>query len=90
MSTQPENVVKTVNIEVDGRAMQVPKNSMIIEATDKAGISIPRFCYHQQTEYRGQLPYVPGGCRKSAETDAGLCHTGHGRHENLYTVPPCD
>ena len=46
MSTQPEKVVEMVNIEVDGQAMEVPKNSMIIEATDKAGISIPRFCYH--------------------------------------------
>jgi NADH-quinone oxidoreductase subunit G len=48
MSTQPENIVETVNIEVDGQAMEVPKNSMIIEATDKAGISIPRFCYHSK------------------------------------------
>jgi NADH-quinone oxidoreductase subunit G len=48
MSTQPEAVVDMVNIEVDGRPMEVPKNSMIIEATDKAGISIPRFCYHSK------------------------------------------
>ena len=48
MSTQPEAVVDMVNIEVDGQAMEVPKNSMIIEATDKAGISIPRFCYHSK------------------------------------------
>jgi NADH-quinone oxidoreductase subunit G len=48
MSTQPEKVVEMVSIEVDGQAMQVPKNSMIIEATDKAGISIPRFCYHSK------------------------------------------
>ncbi len=48
MSTQPQKVVETVNIEVDGQAMEVPKNSMIIEATDKAGISIPRFCYHSK------------------------------------------
>ena len=48
MSTQPEKVVDMVNIEVDGQAMEVPKNSMIIEATDKAGISIPRFCYHSK------------------------------------------
>jgi len=48
MSTQPEKVVEMVNIEVDGQAMSVPKNSMIIEATDKAGISIPRFCYHNK------------------------------------------
>ena len=40
MSTQPEKVVEMVNVEIDGQAMQVPKNSMIIEATDKAGISI--------------------------------------------------
>ena len=48
MSAQPENTVNMVSIEVDGRAMQVPKGSMIIEATDKAGISIPRFCYHEK------------------------------------------
>jgi len=38
--------VDMVNIEVDGVALQAPKGSMIIEATDKAGIEIPRFCYH--------------------------------------------
>jgi len=48
MSTQPEAVVEMVNIEIDGQAMQAPKNSMIIEATDRAGISIPRFCYHSK------------------------------------------
>jgi len=48
MSAQPQDKVETVNIEVDGIAMQVPKDSMIIEATDKAGISIPRFCYHDK------------------------------------------
>ncbi|MCW8925904.1 MAG: NADH-quinone oxidoreductase subunit NuoG [Xanthomonadales bacterium] len=48
MSAQPENTVDMVSIEVDGKAMQVPKGSMIIEATDKAGISIPRFCYHEK------------------------------------------
>jgi len=48
MSTQPEKTLDMVNIEIDGQAMEVPKNSMIIEATDKAGISIPRFCYHSK------------------------------------------
>jgi NADH-quinone oxidoreductase subunit G len=38
--------VDLVSIEVDGKALQVPKGSMIIEATDRAGIDIPRFCYH--------------------------------------------
>jgi NADH-quinone oxidoreductase subunit G len=38
--------VDMVNIEVNGIPLQAPKGSMIIEATDKAGIEIPRFCYH--------------------------------------------
>ncbi len=48
MSAQPANNTDMVNIEVDGIALEVPKKSMIIEATDKAGISIPRFCYHSK------------------------------------------
>ncbi len=37
-----------VTIEIDGQSMVVPKNSMIIAAADKAGIAIPRFCYHEK------------------------------------------
>ena len=37
-----------VTIEIDGKAMVVPKSSMIIQAADKAGIKIPRFCYHDK------------------------------------------
>ena len=37
-----------VNIEIDGKAMQAPKGAMIIQAADKAGIQIPRFCYHEK------------------------------------------
>jgi len=37
-----------VTIEIDGRSMVVPKNSMIIAAADRAGIPIPRFCYHEK------------------------------------------
>jgi NADH-quinone oxidoreductase subunit G len=35
-----------ITIEVNGVALEAPRGSMIIEATDKAGIEIPRFCYH--------------------------------------------
>jgi NADH-quinone oxidoreductase subunit G len=37
-----------VAIEIDGVAMAAPKGSMIIQAADKAGIPIPRFCYHDK------------------------------------------
>jgi NADH-quinone oxidoreductase subunit G len=50
MSAQPTTPAAPdlVNIEIDGKPMQVPKNSMIIAAADKAGIPIPRFCYHEK------------------------------------------
>ena len=37
-----------VGIEIDGRPLFAPKGSMIIQAADKAGIPIPRFCYHEK------------------------------------------
>ncbi len=37
-----------VNIEIDGKKLEVEPGSMIIEAADAAGIYIPRFCYHKK------------------------------------------
>ena len=73
MSAQPtvpaappsSDLVDLVNIEIDGKPMQVPKNSMIIQAADKAGIPIPRFCYHEK------LP-IAANCRMCmVETEMG-------------------
>jgi len=55
MSAQPMNPSEApvapeghVTIEIDGQTMFAPKGSMIIQAADKAGIPIPRFCYHEK------------------------------------------
>jgi NADH-quinone oxidoreductase subunit G len=51
MSAQPSApnaAPDLVTVEIDGCTMQVPKGSMIIQAADKAGIRIPRFCYHDK------------------------------------------
>jgi NADH-quinone oxidoreductase subunit G len=51
MSAQPTTpgvAPDTVAIEIDGQSLSVPKGSMIIQAADKAGIPIPRFCYHEK------------------------------------------
>ncbi|MFZ0219236.1 MAG: NADH-quinone oxidoreductase subunit NuoG [Candidatus Aquirickettsiella sp.] len=37
-----------IDIEIDGRSLHVEQNTTIIEAADKAGIYIPRFCYHKK------------------------------------------
>jgi len=63
--TAPAAPPDMVNIEIDGKPMQVPKNSMIIAAADKAGIAIPRFCYHDK------LP-IAANCRMCmVETEMG-------------------
>ena len=37
-----------ITITVDGQQYEAPKGAMLIEVTDKAGINIPRFCYHKK------------------------------------------
>ena len=59
MSAQPVNPnlpPDHVTVFVDGVELAAPKGSMIIQAADKAGIPIPRFCYHDK------LP-VAANCR---------------------------
>ncbi len=35
-------------IEIDGRELEVAPGSMVIQAADRAGVYIPRFCYHEK------------------------------------------
>ena len=44
----PAPATDLVTVEIDGRSVQVPKGSMIIQAADQIGIPIPRFCYHEK------------------------------------------
>jgi NADH-quinone oxidoreductase subunit G len=37
-----------VEIEIDGKALQVEHGSTIIDVADAVGIAIPRFCYHKK------------------------------------------
>lgn len=37
-----------VEIELDGKKVQVPPGSMIMHAAEKAGVYIPHFCYHKK------------------------------------------
>ncbi|GAB7562256.1 NADH-quinone oxidoreductase subunit NuoG [Methylobacillus methanolivorans] len=37
-----------LNIEIDGKQVEVEHGSTIIDAADQLGIAIPRFCYHKK------------------------------------------
>ncbi|SHE36797.1 NADH-quinone oxidoreductase subunit NuoG [Thermomonas hydrothermalis] len=51
MSAQPVNPnlpPDHVTVFIDGVELAAPKGAMIIQVADKAGIPIPRFCYHEK------------------------------------------
>jgi NADH-quinone oxidoreductase subunit G len=37
-----------LNIEIDGRALQVPNGSTVMDAANRLGIYVPHFCYHKK------------------------------------------
>lgn len=55
MSTQAPSI-PLVTLTVDGKEVQVPRGTNVIEAARKIGIDIPYLCYHHQL-----TPF--GGCR---------------------------
>ncbi|GBL50206.1 NADH_dehydrogenase_(quinone),_G_subunit [Candidozyma auris] len=45
-----------VNVTVDGKTVSIEAGSSIIQAADKAGVMIPRYCYHDKLA-------IAGNCR---------------------------
>ncbi len=52
----PAAPTQMVNVQVDGVWHQFPKGTRLIEACEKAGSYIPRYCYHKNLS-------SPGNCR---------------------------
>lgn len=48
--------LKEVNVTIDGRTVSIEAGSSIIQAADKAGVMIPRYCYHDKLA-------IAGNCR---------------------------
>ena len=51
------NKALNINVKVDGKNVEVPSNSFLIEAIKKAGVNIPNMCYHPD------IPSSGGICR---------------------------
>ena len=37
-----------LNLEVDGKPVQVPPGSTVMDAANKLGVYVPHFCYHKK------------------------------------------
>ena len=69
-----------LNLEIDGKAIQVAPGSTVMDAAHQARTLCPAFLLAQEAHDRRELPHVPGAGREGAETAAGVrdaCHRGH-------------
>jgi hypothetical protein len=73
-----------IEIELDGKKVEITEGSMIMHAAEKAGTYIPHFLLSQKTEHRRQLPHVPGGCGEGSQAHAGLRHACDARHDRSH------
>jgi NADH-quinone oxidoreductase subunit G len=63
-----------VAVFIDGISIEVPAGSTVIQACEKAGVEIPRFCYHERLKIAGNcrmcLVEIEGGPPKPAASCA--------------------
>ena len=52
----PNEPVPTFNVQIDGVWHQFPKGTRVIEACERVGVFVPRYCYHKKLS-------SPGNCR---------------------------
>ncbi len=77
----------TVNIEVDGKPVEAKKGEMVIQATDRIGAYIPRFCYHDKLS-------IAANCRmclvevEKAPKPLPACATPVGEGMKIFTRSP--
>src|SRR3954452_2159703 len=43
-------------VKIDGKEMEVPPGTTVLQACEMAGVEIPRFCYHERLS-------IAGNCR---------------------------
>ncbi|HWI50870.1 MAG TPA: NADH-quinone oxidoreductase subunit NuoG, partial [Symbiobacteriaceae bacterium] len=80
------------NVTIDGRTVQVPKGTLLVEAAKQAGIEIPVFCYHPKLDPAGvcrmclvqieKIPKPQTACTTPV-TDGMVVHTDTEQIANL-------
>ncbi len=53
MAETVKQATDTVRLTIDGKEVEVPKGTLVIEAARQLGIEIPFFCYHQKLKSDG-------------------------------------
>jgi NADH-quinone oxidoreductase subunit G len=75
MSDQVSAPPQMVNVQINGVWLEFPKGTRVIEACEKAGSYVPRYCYHKKLS-------SPGNCRMCL-IEMGLPKMGPDRKPEL-------
>lgn len=78
-STAPRRA--EIELEIDGKTVRIEQGSALIQACEKAGAHIPRYCYHEKLQIAGNCRmYVPTQIVLSLSTEDDSPHP----IENVY------
>ena len=75
-----------LEIEIDGKQIQVPDGSTVMDAAPAGRGVHPAFLLPQETLHRRQLPHVSGAGREGTEAAARLRDPGDQRHEGIHAL----
>jgi len=65
-----------LKIEVDGKLIEMPHGSTVMDATNKLGVYVPHFCYHKKLSIAANCRMCLVEVEKAPQAPAGLCHAG--------------
>ncbi len=89
-------VAPEISLFVDGKPISVPPGSTVIQACEKAGADVPRFCYHERLAVAGncrmclveleKAPKPIASCKLSLSNKQlnDRCHARGARNEDPY------
>src|SRR6266478_968014 len=80
-----------VTLTIDGKPVQAPKGTLIIEAARQAGIEIPAFCYYEGLSLQAACRMCLVEVEKTPKLQVGCTlPVGEGMLEFLLTNHPLD
>ena len=47
-----------VKLTIDGKEVEIEAGSALIQACEKAGVTIPRYCYHEKVRFCNSMACI--------------------------------
>ncbi len=76
-----------VELEIDGRKVEVPEGSMVIQAAHKVDTYIPHFCYHKKLSIAANCRMCLVDVEKMPKAVPACAHAGVGGHDRAHESP---